>query len=303
LKIRGIRFGTVCASSAVPSAAVAAGLTRAGIQMDLEGRLIMFKLVAMVSTVLASLLLAALLQAQPPPPYGQPFAKAKGKGERKKKGGREPGGEFRNAYDLLRRLRADAGAAGRIDERLRDWTDRAAGLYRDGLRDQAAGDLFSAREYGTAAQDLARAVEHTGNATRFDRPDPDLPSPSDHFGIEDTRERARRDQYRAYDRLGWLGTWQAAPGSEVYVSAARDLYNAARRDLEAGRDERAGELARASEAMTHVPEHLAQVRAAGVGARPFPAPLPPGDRPDPKGKRIEPHDSRGTELPPILPPG
>ncbi len=33
--------------------------------------------------------------------------KAKGKDEAKKKGGREPGGELRKAYDLLRRLRAD----------------------------------------------------------------------------------------------------------------------------------------------------------------------------------------------------
>jgi hypothetical protein len=263
----------------------------------------MFKRVAMASSVLVSLVLAAFLQAQPPPPYGQPQPKAKGKGEGKKKGAREPGGELRKAYDMLRRLRADDGATGRPDERLRNWTDRAARLYRDGLRAQAAGDLFSAREYGTAAHDLARAVDHTRNGTRFDRPDPDLPPPSDNFGLEDTRERARRDLYRAYERLGELGTWQAVPGAEVYIKAARDLYGAARRDLEAGRDERAGELARAAEAMTHVPEHLPQVDAAGARGRPVTTPLPPSDRPDPKGKRVEPRDLRGTDLPPILPPG
>ena len=135
-----------------------------------------------------------------------------------------------------------------------------------------AATFSCAREYGTAAHDLARAVDHTRNATRFDRPDPDLPPPSDNFGLEDTRERARRDLYRAYERLTWLGTWQAAPGSEVYIKAARDLYGAARRDLEAGRDERAGELARAAEAMTHVPDHLAQLGAGGVGGRPVTAP-------------------------------
>jgi hypothetical protein len=265
--------------------------------------MIMFKIVAITSSVVASVLLATLLQAQPPPPYGQPIPKAKGKGEGKKKAGREFEGELRKAYDLLRRLRAEDGAVGRPDERLRDWTDRAAALYREGLRAQTAGDLFSAREYGAAAHELARAVDHTRNATRFDRPDPDLPSPSDDFGLEDMRDRARVDLYRAYDRLGWLGTWQAAPGSEVYIKAARDLYTAARRDLEAGRDERAGELARAAEAMTHVPEHLAQASAAGAGGRIAKAPLPPPDRPDLKGKRIEPRDPRDRDLPPILPPG
>jgi hypothetical protein len=270
----------------------------------------MFKFVAVASSVLVSLLLAAFLQAQPPPPFGQPFpkAKAKGKGEGKKKGEREPGGDLMKAYDLLRRLRADDGVAGRPDERLRDWTDRAAALYREGLRAQGAGDFFSAREYGTAAHDLARAVDHTRNATRFDRPDPDLPPPSDNFGLEDSRERARTDLYRAYERLGWLGAWQVAPGSEVYVTAARDLYAAARRDLEAGRNERAGELARAAEAMTHVPEHLAQVASARgqVGFRPA-DPLPktkgfdPGG-PEPKAKGYVPIAPGAADLPPILPP-
>jgi hypothetical protein len=263
----------------------------------------MLKLVAAIGSVLVSLMLAALLPAQPPPPDGPPPPKVKGKGAPKKKGEREPGGELRKAYDLLRRLRADEAAGGRSEERLRDWNDRAAGHYRDGLRALNAGNAFLAREYGTAAHDLARAVDHARNAARFDRPDPDLPAPSDDFGLEDTRERARRDLYRAYERLEWLGTWQAAPGSEAYIKAARDLYTAARRDLEAGRDERAGELARAAEAMTHVPEHLAQV-GEGRGRFGFrPGTAPPPDRPDPKGKRIEPRDPRGADLPPILPPG
>src|SRR5438874_148809 len=132
-------------------------------------------------------------------------------------------------------------------------------------------------------------------------PPPDGPPPSDDFGLEDTRDRARRDLTRAYERIGWLGTWQSAPGAEVYIKAARDLYSAARRDLEAGRDERAGELARAAEAMTHVPEHLAQVGTErGREARPAP---PPPDRPEPKAKRLEPRDRRAADLPPILPPG
>ena len=38
-----------------------------------------------------------------------------------------------------------------------------------------AADMFRAREYGAAAHDLARAVDHSRNAVRYDRPDPDLP--------------------------------------------------------------------------------------------------------------------------------
>jgi hypothetical protein len=268
----------------------------------------MIKLVATVSSVLVSLWLAAWMPAQPPPPDGPPppkaKIKAKGKGEPKKKGEREPGGELSKAYDLLRRLRADDSSGGRPEERLRDWTDRAAGFYRNGLKALNAANARIAREYGAAAHDLARAVDHARNAVRYDRPDPDLPPPSDDFGLEDTRERARRDLYHAYERLGWLGDGQTAGASEFYVKAARDLYNAARRDLEAGRDERGGELARAAEAMTHVPEHLAQVGDEAGRFSSRPAPPPPPELPEPKKEREPfPRDRRGGELPPALPPG
>lgn len=43
------------------------------------------------------------------------------------------------------------------------------------------------------------------------------------------------------------------PDAKLYLDAARDLYNSARRDAEVGRMERALELARAAEALTHVP--------------------------------------------------
>ncbi len=202
----------------------------------------MTKLVAIVSAVVVSLGLAAWIPAQPPPPDGaappKAKVKAKGKGEPKKKGAREPGAELSKAYDLLRRLRADDNSGGQPEERLREWTVKAAGLYRDGLKALNAADGRLAREYGAAAHDLAQAVDHAHNAVRYDRPDPDLPPPSDDFGLEDTRERARRDLSRAYERLGWLGDGQRSGGSEYYVKAARDLYTAARRDLEAGRDER-----------------------------------------------------------------
>ncbi len=263
----------------------------------------MLKLLATVSSVLVSLGLTAFFQPPPPQRDGPPLPKAKGKGEgKKKKGAQEPGGDLRKAYDLLRRIRADDNSAGRPEERLREWTDRATRFYRDGLKALSVSEAFQAREYGTAAHDLARAIDHARNAARFDRPDPDLPPPSDDFGLDDTRDRARRDLRRAYERLEWLGTWQAAPGSDFYIKAARDLYRAARRDLEAGRDERGGELARAAEAMTHVPEHLWQIEEVRGRVETRPAPAPPARGPDPKAGPLEPLDRPGSSLPPILPP-
>jgi hypothetical protein len=262
----------------------------------------MLKLVAAILSFVVSLGLATMLPTQPPPPDGPPPPKAKGKDAKKKKG-HEPGGELSKAYDLLRRLRADGNGSARSEERLRDWTDRAAGFYRDGLRALNAADPRLAREYAAAAHDLARAVDHARNAVRFDRPDPDLPAPSDDFGLDDTRERARRDLYRAYERLQWLGGGRGSAAVDFYTSAARDLYSAGRRDLEAGRDERAGELARAAEAMTHVPEHLAQTLSGLARKRPEHAPVPPPAGPDAKTKPFEPVPRRGFDLPQALPPG
>ena len=267
----------------------------------------MSKLTALLGSALIALGLAALGPAGPqdPPtcPGAGPRAKAKGKGPPKKKAEREPGGGLRKAYDLLRRPRAEEAGAARPDARIRDWTRRAAEFYREGLRAQAGGELERAREYGAAAHDLARAVDHARNAARYDRPDPDLPAPGGDFGAGDTRIRASRDLYRAYDRLVWLGTWRPVAGLEVYMKAARDLYSAGRRDLEAGRDERAGELARAAEAMTHVPEHLSRATTEGDSALP---PPPPREGPEtqprpPVGKPRADQPAPTVELPPILP--
>jgi hypothetical protein len=107
---------------------------------------------------------------------------------------------LRKTYDLLRRARSDTGS-GRTEERIKDWTDRATDLYRRAIRTREQGDLRSAREIGTAAHDLARAVDHARNAAGLDRPDPDLPPPPDGSGPEDTDDRTRRDLYRAYERI------------------------------------------------------------------------------------------------------
>ncbi len=133
------------------------------------------KLLSLGLTSLFGLGLAAAFQAPPPPPDDgappPPSAKKKD----------EPGPQdgVRKAYDLLRRLRSENRTTGRPEERLRDWTERATALYRNALAAQKAGDERKAHEYGVAAHDLARAVDHARSAAQFDRsePDPDLPPP------------------------------------------------------------------------------------------------------------------------------
>ncbi len=275
----------------------------------------MLKLAALASSVLISLGLTALLPAQSPEPDGPPPPKAKAKekakhkekGEAKKKGEAGPKGDLRRAYDLLRRLRAGEGSVGRPEERISDWTERAVKYYRDGLKALETGDAFLAHEYGAIAHDLARAADHAHNAPLFDRRDSDLPPPPDELSADDATERSRRDLNRAYDRITEASDGNSAPGAAFYLKAARDLYSASRRDLEADRDERGGELARAAEAMTHVIEHLGHADDGPPGSRArlsLPVGVrrepPPPNRPDPKGKRA---DRRESDLPPPLPPG
>ena len=180
----------------------------------------MRKLVAVVSSVLVSLGLTVFYQ--PPSAAGQPAPKAKGKGEPKKKGG--PADDLRKAYDLLSRLRAADSSTGRPEERIRDWTERAANYYRDGVKSFNAGDDFLAHEYGAIAHDLARAADHARNAALFDHRDSDLPPPPDGFGPNDSGERVRRDLNRAYDRITEFGERDPAPAAGFYLKAARDLY-------------------------------------------------------------------------------
>jgi hypothetical protein len=72
--------------------------------------------------------------------------------------------------------------------------------------------------------------------------------------------------------------------------------------VEAGRDERAGELARAAEAMTHVPEHLANASSTGFGGDFCPALVREPGKPEAKEKEFEPPYRSESDLPPILPP-
>ncbi len=227
--------------------------------------MMLLKIVALGATSLLGAALAAAMPTpttadEPPPPH---------KAKKKEPGG--PGGDLKKTYDLLRRVRSDGRNTGRPEERLRDWTERATKLYRDAIKAEEKGQDRLAREYGAAAHDLARAVDHSRNAASFDL-DNDLPPPPAVGGPEGEDERTRRDLRHAYDRIADLRDEAGGQDGKFYLDAAKDLYNAARRDAVAARRERAGELARAAEALTHVPEHLA--RAAD-----------PEDRPEPKEKR------------------
>jgi hypothetical protein len=215
------------------------------------------KLIALGTTSLLSVVLAGAFSPADDPP-SPPHAK-------KKKDADEPNGELTKAYTLLRRVRADGRTGGRPEERLKDWTDRASKLYRKAVEAASHGEDRKAREYGTAAHDIARAIEHTRNASTTE-PDDELPPPPE---VRDDDERNRRDLTHAHDRIIDLRD-DDAPDSAFYLKAAKDLYNAARRDAEGGRMERAGELARAAEALTHVPEHLERATS---------------DRPEPREKK------------------
>jgi hypothetical protein len=250
----------------------------------------MWKILTTGITTVLGIGLGVLIQA-PPPPDGPP------RPPEKKTGPGGPDGELRRAYDLLRHLRAQDSPAGKTEERLRDLTDRATRLYRKAVAAREAGEARSAREYGAAAHDLARAVDHARNASLLVRPDPELPPPPASAGPESPRARARRDLRRAYDRIVENRDRDFGPGSRFYLDAARDLYKAARRDAEDDRDERAGQLALASEAITHVPEHLAWAQDD--------RPEPPKekarkDRPEPKekAKKDRGNEKRDRPVPP-----
>lgn len=224
-----------------------------------------------------------------------------------------PGGDLRKSYDLLRRLRAEKSDSGRSSEQSRDWTERAVGFYRKAVRAFEGGDHRRAHEYGAAAHDLARAVEHSRNAASIEKrgsADSDLPPPPSEDGAEDESRHVRHDLWRAHERL--VETEEdvkEAPEGRFYFDAARDLYNQARKEAEESRWDRAGELARAAEAMTHVPEHLAHLADDGrpddgppprkEARRGRPGPPPPADDDGPPPKK---EGRRGRFAPPP-PPG
>jgi hypothetical protein len=261
----------------------------------------MLKILAAGASGLLSLTVGLVFQGSPPPPGGEPPPpKAK-----TKKGAAGPIGDLTKAYDLLRRLRTDEGPGGRPGQRLRDWTDRATRLYRQGVKAQTDGDTRLTHEYGAASHDLARAVDHARKAERLDRPDPELPPPPAVAGTSDAKEPVRRDLWRAYQRIQALIDGEPIAGSRFYIDAARDLFNAARRDMADDRPERAAELARAAEAMTHVTEHLGHAAddrgpdPKGITPGPRREPPPPPRGPEEKKKGRERSKREPAPAPPV----
>jgi hypothetical protein len=211
----------------------------------------------LLSLTLLGMIPASSQERDEPPPPKKKDVLGKKKGEfAKKKGEEGPEHDLNRAYNVLRRLRAEGQASGRTEARIREWTDRAVDYYRNGLTALRDGNRQLAHEYGAIAHDLARAVEHARNAALYDRPDDDLPPPPE-TGREGRGGEARKELTKAYQRLREEDPGSdAGPKAEPYRNAASELYRAARRDYEAGRTERAAELARAAEAMSHVAGHL-----------------------------------------------
>jgi hypothetical protein len=179
-----------------------------------------------------------------------------------------PEADLQRAYSLLRRLRADGQTTRSADPRIGEWTERATQYYRNGIRALQDENPQLAHEAAVIAHELARAIEHTRNAELFDRPDEALPPPPAKAGTG-RDEAARRHLVRAYEQLREEDDGSdAGPEAKYYRDAASELYRTALRDFDVGRRERAGELGRAAEALSHVAEHLGH--AADVRRAPAP---------------------------------
>jgi len=74
------------------------------------------------------------------------------------------------------------------------------------------------------------------------------------------KDTAIAELKKAYDLVQAARKASGSGESRTYLDAARDLYNAARREAEAGRFDRAAELARAAKALTLVPKHLGTLK-------------------------------------------
>ena len=260
----------------------------------------LFKILTLSASGLLSLTLLGVVPAASQPPEEPPPPKKKGLdflkkgGDEAKKGGEAgPEADLRRAYNLLRRLRADDRAAGHSDDRIREWTERATKYYREGIRALQDENPQLAHESAVIAHELARAIEHARNAELFERPDDALPPPPEKAGSGRDGD-ARRRLTQAYEQLREEDDGSdAGPEAKYYRNAASEVYRRAVRDFEAGRRERAGELARAAEALSHVAEHLGH--AADVRSAPPPKAEPKarrglGGRPAKEG--------RGDILPP-----
>jgi hypothetical protein len=223
---------------------------------------------------------------------GRPDSEKDGEARGKKDAEGAPEADLQRAYSLLRRLRAETPATARADARIREWTERATKYYGDGVRAYREQNPQLARQYAAIARELARAVDHTRNSALFDRPDESLPPPPASAG-SGREAYSHRELMRAYEQFRSSDDGSdAGPEAKYFREAAASLYEAARRDFEAGHVERAGELARAAEAMTLVCEHLGKAADLRVAPSPDAATKPRGrsGREGDRGKITTPPD-------------
>ncbi len=189
--------------------------------------------------------------------------------------------DLQKAYDALTDVSAwTEGSRARPPRDLARLFDLTKDIYRDAVRAQRVDDPRRADELAKAAHDAARGLTH---ALRADAPVVrGIPAPSlrDSYELDDLLRRTR-------DRLRDADAPESRGMGRAFRDAARRLYDQAR---QADRDDpiRALQLARASEAWTHVGEHL-------VRAESDRDPPPPERR---RARSVPPDDRRAPPPPP-----
>ncbi len=199
--------------------------------------------------------------------------------------------DLQNAYDALTDASSwTGGGRARPPRDLARLSDLTKDIYRDAVHAAREDDPRRADELAKAAHDAARGLVH---ALRADAPVVrGIPAPPlrNSNELDDLLRRTR-------DRLQDADTLESCAAGRAFLDAARHLYDQAR---QADRDDpiRAMQLARASEAWTHVGEHLSRAES-DRDALPPPErrrerPAPPDDRRRPR----PPDDRRGPPPPP-----
>jgi hypothetical protein len=216
-----------------------------------------------------------------------------------KDGGGKAAKDLRKAFDTITDL-SQTSLSGKEATRVFDHAKR---IYREAVKSYPDDPRRSA-ELAAAANDTARGLEHLNRALA--KPVAGLPEPPADFdrpfggpkgkgppawnagaGAETGPWSESLEALSvAREQLGNVepGTPVTGPSRDI-LDAAKAVYAQARTAYEAAEYRKAAELARASEALSHVPEHLSR---AGweTGIAP-PAP-PLGPVPRPKGSGVPP---------------
>ncbi len=229
-----------------------------------------------ISVLVAATVLSGLVELGP---GGGFISVAEAKPKKKDDKGPAKGkNDLQKAYDALTDVSAwTEGGRARPPRDLARLFDLTKDIYRDAVHALRVDDPRRADELAKAAHDAARGLTH---ALRAEAPVVrSIPAPplrnSDE--LNDLLRRTR-------DRLRDADAPESRKTGRAFLDAARRLYDQARQ-ADRGDPIRALQLARASEAWTHVGEHLA--RAESDRDPPPPPerrrerPVPPDDRRDP----------------------